>query len=81
MPGLNTNRGIWQAIASLVLVLFAAGPRMASAQGEASINGTVTDATGAIIAGTIAMRRRSGWKLPASPANVAHTSRRLPVTL
>jgi hypothetical protein len=51
MPRLNTNRGIWKVIASLVLALFAASPRMAWAQGEASINGTVTDTTGAIIAG------------------------------
>ncbi len=51
MTRLNTNRGIWKAIASLFLVFFAAGPRMAQAQGDASINGTVVDTTGAIIAG------------------------------
>src|ERR1700686_333530 len=50
MTRLNTSRGNWKAIASLFLVLFAA-PRMAWAQGEASINGAVTDTTGAIIAG------------------------------
>ena len=51
MPRLNTSRGIWKATASLFLVLFAATPRMAWAQGEASINGAVTDTSGAIIAG------------------------------
>jgi hypothetical protein len=34
--------------------------------------------TGAVTAGTIAMRRRSGWKVPASPASVARTSPRFP---
>src|SRR6202049_1502318 len=47
----NTSRGILKVIASFLLVLFAAAPRMAWAQGEASINGTVTDSTGAVIAG------------------------------
>ena len=51
MTRLNTSRGIRKVIASLFLVLFAAAPRMAWAQGEASINGAVTDTTGAIIAG------------------------------
>src|SRR5258707_8185896 len=51
MPRLNSHRGIWKVMASLFLVLFAAAPRMAWAQGEASINGAVTDSTGAVIAG------------------------------
>jgi hypothetical protein len=51
MPRLHTNRGIWKATAGLVFLLLAAAPRISWAQGEASINGTVTDTTGAIIAG------------------------------
>jgi len=53
MTRLNTNRGIWKRARNIVplLLLFAAGPRRACAQGEASINGAVTDTTGAIIAG------------------------------
>jgi hypothetical protein len=51
MTRLNTNRGSWKAIAILFLALFTAAPRLAQAQGEASINGAVTDATGAIISG------------------------------
>src|SRR6202166_4831695 len=51
MPRLNSSRGNWKAIASLFLVIYAVAPRIARAQGEASMNGTVTDTTGAIIAG------------------------------
>src|SRR5580658_8579729 len=51
MTRLNTNGGSWKAIAILFLTLFTAAPRSAQAQGEASINGAVTDATGAIISG------------------------------
>src|SRR5580692_8197208 len=51
MNRVGSSRGIWKLIASLFLVLFAASPRTAWAQGEASINGAVTDTTGAIIAG------------------------------
>lgn len=51
MPRLTINRGIWKAIAGLLLVYSALAPRIASAQGDASINGAVTDTTGALIAG------------------------------
>src|ERR1700688_2363608 len=51
MPRRNTSRGIWEVIGSLFLLFFAMAPRMAWAQGEASINGAVTDTTGAVIAG------------------------------
>ncbi|MGA7792696.1 MAG: carboxypeptidase-like regulatory domain-containing protein [Candidatus Acidiferrales bacterium] len=51
MPRLNTNRGIWKVIVSLLLLFAAAKPRTAWAQAEASINGTVVDTSGAIIAG------------------------------
>ena len=53
MPRLNLSRWIGKVAATLFLVLLAAAPRMARAQGEASINGAVTDTTGAIIAGAI----------------------------
>jgi hypothetical protein len=51
MHQLNFSRVIWKAIASLFLVLFAAPSRLAWAQGDASVNGTVVDTTGAIIVG------------------------------
>src|ERR1700681_2731686 len=51
MPQLNAGRKSWKVTASLFFVLLAAPPRMARAQGDASINGAVTDTTGAIIAG------------------------------
>ncbi len=51
MTRLNTDRRIWKAILSLLLLLAAAKPRTAWAQGEASINGAVVDTSGAIIAG------------------------------
>lgn len=47
----KTSRWFWKAVVGLLLVLFAGPPRMARAQGEASINGAVADTTGAIIAG------------------------------
>ncbi len=54
MARLNAIGGIWNVgaryIVPLLLVL-AVAPRMAWAQGEASINGAVTDTTGALIAG------------------------------
>ena len=53
MPRRNTSRGIWKVIASLLLAYIAAVPRTSRAQGEASINGAVTDTTGAIIAGAV----------------------------
>ena len=53
MPRRNTSRGIWKVIASLLLAHIAAVPRTSWAQGEASINGAVTDTTGAIIAGAV----------------------------
>ncbi len=51
MPRLNSSRGIWNTIAFLSLVLFSLGSQTARAQGEASIAGTVSDETGAVIAG------------------------------
>ena len=55
MPRLKRSKGIWKVgaryIVPLLLMVFAAAPRMAWAQGEASINGAVTDTTGALIAG------------------------------
>ena len=51
MIRLNTSRGIWKIVAGLFLLLFAAASGTARAQGEASINGAVTDASGAVIAG------------------------------
>ena len=51
MPRRNRSRLIWNVIASLLFVVFAAAPRNAWAQGEASINGAVTDTTGSVIAG------------------------------
>ncbi len=51
MPRMNTDRWIWKAILSLFLLLAAANPRTAMAQGEASINGAVVDTSGAIIVG------------------------------
>jgi Carboxypeptidase regulatory-like domain len=57
MPRRNANKRIGRAratvrrFAPLLLVIFAAAPRVARAQGDASINGAVTDSTGAIIAG------------------------------
>ncbi len=51
MTRLNTNRGIWKAILSLLLLLAAGKPRTAWAQGEASILGAVVDTSGSIIAG------------------------------
>jgi len=47
----NKGGRIWKGIASLFLLLLAGAPVAVWAQGEASITGTVTDATGAIIAG------------------------------
>ncbi|HET6142939.1 MAG TPA: carboxypeptidase-like regulatory domain-containing protein [Candidatus Acidoferrales bacterium] len=43
--------GVWKIIAGIFVVLLSLGPRTASAQGQASISGTVVDATGAVIAG------------------------------
>ena len=51
MTQLKTSRGIWKAAVSLFLFFFALAQGKVWAQGEASINGTVTDATGAIIPG------------------------------
>jgi hypothetical protein len=57
MPRRNASEGIGRASATvrrfmpLLIVIFAAAPRVARAQGDASINGAVTDTTGAIIAG------------------------------
>jgi len=57
MPRLNGNKGIWKIghppgrIVLLLWLFFAAAPHGARAQGEASIEGAVTDTTGAIIAG------------------------------
>ena len=53
MIRVDSNRGIWKLIAGLSLVFLAGSPCMVHAQGEASINGAVTDTTGAIIAGAI----------------------------
>jgi Carboxypeptidase regulatory-like domain len=50
MTGRNNRKKIWKAVASLILLILMAAPGRAWAQGEASISGTVTDATGAIIA-------------------------------
>jgi hypothetical protein len=51
MHRLNRSDEIWKVIASFLLLFFAAAPRLAHAQAEASITGTVTDTTGAVIAG------------------------------
>ncbi len=51
MTRLDVSRGIWTGIVSLSVMFFAMAPRTAIAQGEASINGAVTDTSGAIIAG------------------------------
>ena len=56
MPRRNTSSGIEKAKAAqyfvpLLMMFFATPPRVALAQGEASINGAVTDTTGAMIAG------------------------------
>src|ERR1700681_2120273 len=51
MHQLNFSRVTWKVIASLFLILFAAPSRLAWAQGDASVNGTVIDTTGAIIVG------------------------------
>lgn len=51
MTGLNTTRGIWKAIAGLFFLLLVLPSGAAWAQGEASIGGIVSDATGASIAG------------------------------
>ena len=51
MTGLNTTRGIWKAIAGLFFLLLVLPAGAAWAQGEASIGGIVSDATGASIAG------------------------------
>ena len=47
----KASLGIWKTIASIFLVLLSVAPRQASAQGEASISGTVADTSGAIIPG------------------------------
>jgi len=47
----KASLGIWKIIASIFLVLLSVAPRQASAQGEASISGTVADTSGAIIPG------------------------------
>jgi hypothetical protein len=51
MTRLNTTRGILKLVAGLFVVLLAMAQGTAWAQGEASINGVVSDATGAAIAG------------------------------
>jgi hypothetical protein len=51
MHQLNINRMIGKVIASLFLVLFISPARLAWAQADTSVNGTVVDMTGAIIAG------------------------------
>ena len=51
MLRLNSSRGIWKVIAGLILALVVMAQGTTWAQGEASITGTVTDATGAVIAG------------------------------
>ncbi|HEV7967689.1 MAG TPA: carboxypeptidase-like regulatory domain-containing protein [Candidatus Acidoferrales bacterium] len=51
MPRRNASTEIWKVVVGLLLLVYAAAPRMAWAQAEASINGAVTDTTGAIIAG------------------------------
>src|SRR5216684_7677662 len=51
MNGFISTRGIWKLIAGLFLLLHALVPVTSWAQGEASISGVVTDATGAVIAG------------------------------
>jgi hypothetical protein len=51
MPLGNSNRKIWRLTAVLFSLIFAAAPRIARAQGEASITGTVADTSGAVIAG------------------------------
>ena len=52
MPRSNASSLSWNVGARhavpLLLVLFAASPRMAWAQGDASINGVVADTTGAV---------------------------------
>ena len=47
----NISREISKVLGALLIVLLLAAPRSADAQGEASINGIVTDTSGAIIAG------------------------------
>src|SRR6202163_1305750 len=51
MTGLKTTRGIWRVTAGLFLLVLVLAPVTSWAQGEASISGVVTDATGAVIAG------------------------------
>lgn len=51
MTGRNTTRGILKTIAGLFFLLLVLPPGAAWTQGEASIGGIVTDATGASIAG------------------------------
>ena len=51
MTRLNTTGWIWESIAGLFFLLLTLTTAPAWAQGEASISGVVTDATGAVIAG------------------------------
>lgn len=57
MHRLNMSDEIWKVIASFLLLIFAAAPRLAHAQAEASITGTVTDTTGSVIAGAAVKAR------------------------
>ena len=82
MTGLNTTRGIWKVIAGLFLLVLVLAPVTSWAQGEASIIGVVTDATGAVIAGatvkvhnvetgairTLITDAAGGTTLPCSPS-------------
>jgi hypothetical protein len=51
MQSLDSNKAIGKVVLVLILVLYAALPGVAWAQGDASISGTVVDSTGAVIAG------------------------------
>src|SRR6202163_163127 len=51
MTGLKTTRGIWRVTAGLFLLVLVLAPVTSWAQGEASISGVVSGATGAVIAG------------------------------
>ncbi len=57
MTGLKTTRWIWKTIAGLFFLLLVLPSGAVWAQGEASISGVVTDATGASVAGaTVSVR-------------------------
>jgi hypothetical protein len=50
---LVSGRQLWKVIAGLILIVFALAPGVAWGQGEASINGAVSDTSGALIPGAM----------------------------